>query len=206
MSSLSIIEDNGECVSCKKNVGNAYVVCLFCKKCFHAVNCAAPTSICTSSFHQLYKPLTDKTGVNANKAGRFLWACDICMTNFEVNQVKTDNNRIQELQAEVSTLAQGMRDIKNMLGNKCINPGVTEECLNASSHLVNDNSPTRNDWSKSVTDLKVVENSSNSIIEKPSKSNNKSAMNSDGKNVKTLPSWSLIMQWTKRRILTKLRI
>ena len=188
MSRLSEIEGNGECVSCRNSVGNAYVVCLFCKKSFHAWNCSTPsTSICTSSFHNLYKPLTDKTGVNANRPGRFLWACDACMTSFEVDQVKTENSRIEELQAQVGTLTQGMNDIKNMLNNKCIGSQVTDGCISVTSPpLLNNNASMSN--ALNATDFKNVESSCASMFEKPQQdSHDKSAMNvgGDSGNVKT---------------------
>ena len=94
----------------------------FCKERFHAVNCCTDTSICNTSFHQLYKPLNEKTGVNASRPGKFLFACDNCLTNYEVKQVQTDNNKIEMLQTQVNDLAQGMKDIKDMLIGKASDP------------------------------------------------------------------------------------
>ena len=119
MTSQSKIGSNGECVSCHNSVGNSYVVCFFCKERFHAVNCV--TTICNQSFHQLFKPLAEKTGVkNASRPGNFLFACDDCMTAYEVNKVKTDNNKIELLQSQVNELTKGMGEIKSMLMNRSV--------------------------------------------------------------------------------------
>ena len=74
MSSLCKVGENGECALCKKNVGNAHVTCFFCQESFHALNCSAPQSICTSTYHGLYKPLNATTGVNADRPGKSLFA------------------------------------------------------------------------------------------------------------------------------------
>ena len=121
MSILCKISENGECASCKKNVGNAYVTCSFCQESFHAFSCSAPESICTSSFHQLYKPLNAKTGVNAERPGKFMFACDTCLTKYEINKVQTDNNKIEVLQKQVSNLERGLEDIKSLLIDKHVN-------------------------------------------------------------------------------------
>ena len=186
MSSLSKIGENGECTSCKKSAGNAYVVCFFCKDSFHAVNCSAPTSICNSSFHQLFKPLTEKIGVNASRPGKFLWACDICLTNHEIDQVSTDNNKIEKLQAQVHTLAQGMEDIKNMLSCKSSGPLVTERHSNVKLPSGNINSCSSNVWSND--NLKNDKINSNSSFEYPLESNNEKSVgisSTDNSNVKT---------------------
>ena len=145
MSSLSRIKDNGECVSCKKSVGSVYVVCFFCKETFHAVNCSAPTSICNTSFHQLYKPLTEKTGVNASRPGNFLFACDNCMTSYEIRQVQKDTDKIESLQNQVNDLAKGMNDIKQLLLNKASEPVIS----NVVPKLPSGNMITTSAWASS---------------------------------------------------------
>ena len=141
MSSLCKLGDDGVCRSCKKTVGNLFITCYFCKDKFHSVNCSIPTSICNSSFHNLYKPLSEKSGVNANRPGNFLFACDTCMTKFEVDQVKNDNDKLQSLQSQVNNLGSGIKDIINMLSNKQGNADIASNLqqisngLNASSSI-----------------------------------------------------------------------
>ena len=121
MSSLCKLQDDGSCESCKKTVGNLFITCFLCKSNFHAANCTAPTSICTLSFHQLYAPLSDKSGVNASRPGKFLFGCDDCMTKFELNQVENDNSKIQKLQSQVDNLETGVKNIIDMLSKKSDN-------------------------------------------------------------------------------------
>lgn len=126
MSSLSKVGKNGECVSCQKSVGNSFVVCFFCHEYYHAFNCSAPTTICTPSFHQVYKPLSEKTGVNASRSGNFLFACDSCVTKYEEKQVQTNNNKIEQLQTQVAGLEKGMLDIKQLLLNRKAVPAILD--------------------------------------------------------------------------------
>ena len=162
MSSLCKISENGECVSCKKNVGNAHVTCFFCQESFHAFNCSAPQSICTSTFHGLYKPLNAKTGVNADRPGMFLFTCDICLTKYEVNKAESGNNKIEKLQKQVNNLEKGLMDIKDLLTSKPAantNPVATtgaRECADdlslSSTALPSGNGITTNNvWSSCVS-------------------------------------------------------
>ena len=96
--------------------------------------------ICTTSFHQLYKPLSEKTGVNASRPGNFLFACDECLTNYEINQEQSDNNKFEKLQSQVNNLAKGMNEIKNMLSCKPVDSVTnTKGFSNAQSHAASGN-------------------------------------------------------------------
>ena len=147
MSSLYKIGVDSECASCKKNVGNAHVTCFFCQESFHAFNCFGPKSICTSSYHQQYKPLNAKTGVNAERPGKFLFSCDDCLTKYEVNKAESDNNKIEKLQNQVNNLERGMLDIKNLLISKHVdaatesvgNGNITNAALSSGNDNLNNN-------------------------------------------------------------------
>ena len=145
MSSLCKLGDDGECKSCKKTVGNLFITCFLCKCKFHAANCTIPTSVCTLSFHQLYAPLSDKSGVNASRPGKFLFGCDDCMTKFELEQAKSDNDKIQKLQTQVDNLENGVKNIIDMLTKKSDNVGSSK------TFSTNDESPSVESTRKSNT-------------------------------------------------------
>ena len=151
MSSSCKLGDDGTCGSCKKTVGNLFITCFLCKSKFHAANCAVPTSICTSSFHQLYAPLSEKSGVNVSRPGTFLFGCDDCMTNFELNQVQTDNDKIQKLQTQVNNLESGVESIISMLSKKSDTSDTNDKLLMSSNQMnaVGVTTNSNSAWSKS---------------------------------------------------------
>ena len=111
-----VIDSSGKCSTCKKSAVNCYVTCLFCKAKFHAYDCTSESQdLCKQSFYKLFKPLTEKSGVNSHRPGNFKFICDPCLTGFEHSQVKTNEDHLNEIKLKVSSLEDGMDKVKKLL-------------------------------------------------------------------------------------------
>ena len=102
MASVSLLDDFGVCNSCKKNVGNNFLSCYICLCKFHAsASSGNTTNICTSSFLQAFRPVFDKSRVNANRPGKFLFVCDEFIT---LNKIKNSGDHIMHLKNKIKLL------------------------------------------------------------------------------------------------------
>ena len=90
--------------------------CFLCCNKFHAVGCTTPaiSNICNTSFLQLFRPMSEKSGVNAGRPGNFLFFCDTCMTKFEIDQTIRMEDKLTELQNQMKLMSD---DIKSMKEN-----------------------------------------------------------------------------------------
>ena len=112
---LCLLNADGECTTCGKSAINSFVTCFMCQDKFHAVGCSTSSSICNQSYLLLFKPLSEKTGVNAARPGNFLFSCDSCLTKYEQEQSMVHADKFTCLQNQVTKLDQSMADIKKLL-------------------------------------------------------------------------------------------
>ena len=113
----------GRCRQCDSDAEAETVSCLFCKEIFHlsncfhedALNCVAPSSIST-----FVNAVNKKAGF-AKRSGNFKFICDPCLTQFEVNQTSSTNDKVQALDNRVTKLynelSQGIGQIKDLLNS-----------------------------------------------------------------------------------------
>ena len=78
-----------------------YLISLCLRK-FHAsARSGNTTNICTSSFLQAFRPVSDWSGVNAKRPGKFLFVCDECTTLNEIKNFQTTGDHIMHLKNEI---------------------------------------------------------------------------------------------------------
>ena len=109
------MDADGKCSVCDSSAGNDFVSCFLCRRKFHAHGCTLPkdSNICTSSFLQLFRPLSEKTGVNTSRPGNFLFACDPCMTQFETDQALKMEDKFEMLKNQIKVLSEDIKAMKS---------------------------------------------------------------------------------------------
>ena len=111
-----LIMPNGKCTTCSRNAMNSCVTCLFCKDKFHAHDCTIDSpDICNATFFKMFKPLTEKSGVNSTRPGNFKFICDNCLTNFELDQAADQNDKLHKIENKVEGLESSVLEIKRLL-------------------------------------------------------------------------------------------
>ena len=120
----NIIHD-GNCSACNTSVNlDAHTVkCWFCKNSFHAINCESDKN-CVSAptvFTNQLLPALNNTGAYEKRFGRFLFACDFCMTNSEKQQTLTTDDNVTVLDKKIddmrSEFTSELSEIKIALNN-----------------------------------------------------------------------------------------
>ena len=113
----------GRCKQCDSDAEAETVSCLFCKEIFHlsncfqedALNCVAPSSVNT-----FVNAVNKKSGF-AKRSGNFKFICDPCLTQFEINQTSSTNDKVQALDNRVTKLynelSQGIGQIKDLINS-----------------------------------------------------------------------------------------
>ena len=90
---MFLLSNEGTCTTCNCECKDDSIIeCNKCNLKFHALcNIATPLNcICNKSFLNLFKQRSTRKN--------FIWCCDCCMTTMEINSVKTDNQRITQLE------------------------------------------------------------------------------------------------------------
>ena len=113
-----MLDSDGKCKTCKKSALSSFVTCFFCQEKFHAVGCSDSPGICTQTFFGMYKPLSDKSGANANRFGNFLFTCDNCLTKFENERAATSSDKLVTMQNQINDLNDNRAEIKQILLGK----------------------------------------------------------------------------------------
>ena len=111
---MNPLDADGICSTCNTSAGNAYVSCFLCHNKFHAFGCTSPanSNICNTSFLQLFRPMSEQSGVNANRPGNFLFFCDKCMTTFETNQTMKMEDKFIALENQMKSLSDDIKAMK----------------------------------------------------------------------------------------------
>ena len=111
-----VLNSSGECDLCKKSAANSFVTCLFCQLKFHAVGCNTANDICTATFLNMFKPLSEKVGsTNSKRPGNFTFVCDPCLTSHEHKLSMKTSNQYEDLQQKVSNMETDLAEIKAIL-------------------------------------------------------------------------------------------
>ena len=114
---------NGKCNQCGSTSTAEAVSCLFCKELFHLTNCFDEDYLdCVSpSGLKGFVNAVNKAGVYAKRNGNFRFICNPCMTQFEINETSTTNDKVQALDNRVTRLytelSEGIGQIKDLLGS-----------------------------------------------------------------------------------------
>ena len=116
---------NGHCLACDKDVNTSVqgITCWFCKNLFHAINCideklsvAAP-----STFNNHLQGAVANTGVYEKRFGRFLFACDYCLTIEEEKRCAVSVDRVELLDKKIeamnNTFITELTDLKKLISN-----------------------------------------------------------------------------------------
>lgn len=115
---LSVVLSNGTCKKCEKTVANNTVNCLICKEKFHASGCSNDADICTPSFLTSFKPYCEKVAPKyVARPGTFVFVCDPCLTNMEIQNTASNENKVDALKVKVDNLENGLKEIKSLLIN-----------------------------------------------------------------------------------------
>ena len=115
MASVSLLDDFGVCNSCTKNVGNNFLSCYVCLRKFHASACSGnKTNILQVHFYK-HSPVFDKSGVNANRRGKFLFACDECTTLNEIKNSQTIGDYIMHFKNEIESLKFAVDEMRMII-------------------------------------------------------------------------------------------
>ena len=105
-------DDSGKCLLCESVPPVLEVVqCYFCKGCFHGV--------CPQASKE-EKTATKSMFINFNAEStknNFKFFCDECLTYFELDQAKSNNDRMQLIEKNVSKIAGELGELKTLLKN-----------------------------------------------------------------------------------------
>ena len=114
---------NGHCPACDKDVDVSVqgIKCWFCHEFFHAINCieenlsvAAP-----SVFNNHLQAAAANTGVYERRFGRFLFACDYCITLEEEKRSAASTDRVELLDMKIEALNKNfmseLTDLKKLI-------------------------------------------------------------------------------------------
>ena len=116
-----LIDENGICLSCNDpHALDIHFACFWCDCKLHAVCRDAIDEtmvdkknndiICTRSFYNTYKATTDSQ-VYQKRPHNFVLLCDVCKTELETKKSTTQQNKVEELDVRVDTLADNVGNI-----------------------------------------------------------------------------------------------
>jgi len=113
---------NGICNSCNDTDAlKTSLTCLFCSVNFHAVcrNADADKKgtevICNRTFYTSYTQVTSGEGIYAKRFGTFVFVCNMCKTQSEIDRAATQTNKIDKMDRRIDQLANNISEIKSML-------------------------------------------------------------------------------------------
>jgi hypothetical protein len=133
--------DNNTCISCgDTDPSKTQLTCAFCCNNFHGVcrNANGDKSgsevICTNSFYKTFYPVYKKEGINATRAGNFLFVCNVCKTTREQVEAAKTVDKVDLIDKRVTNLTESMEEMKSILKNiaattndKIINKHISDE-------------------------------------------------------------------------------
>ena len=107
------LDTNGTCELCKEiSLTVENLQCFMCKDIFHGA-CSKMSEVdkvgTKSLITAFNRPSTQKN---------FKFFCDCCLTKFENDAVKTETNRLNTVEVNISTIKSELEEIKNMLKDK----------------------------------------------------------------------------------------
>ena len=114
---------DGHCPACDKDVDPAIqgIKCWFCYNYFHVINCAEEnlSVAASSSFNNHLKSAVTNTGVYEKRFGRFLFACDYCLTLEEEKRCASSVDRVELLDKKIealnNTFVSELADLKKLI-------------------------------------------------------------------------------------------
>ena len=92
------LDETGTCKSCKSvPVQDEELKCFLCQHVFHGTCSPPEEKVGTKGLiSQFNKPSTK---------GNFLFLCDKCLTEFEMNKAKTENDRLNTVEKSISLVS-----------------------------------------------------------------------------------------------------
>ena len=110
MSDQIKLDEDGNCPSCGDlSQPMEQVQCFACKKLFHGVcsSVSADTKIATKTMIASF--------LQASTKNNFMFLCDKCLTNLEVNMAQCDSKRIDVLEAKMSNIDNNLKELTSLL-------------------------------------------------------------------------------------------
>ena len=125
------IDDNDKCPNCDDDCASeTSLQCFKCKTMFHALckdsNCEfLPDNPCTKTFFDTFVKRNERSGINSKRVGSFLFICDFCLTNDEINKAADLKSHVKSLEDEVVSMKSDISTIKDILVNSDNTPSNT---------------------------------------------------------------------------------